>query len=487
MPRIQRIRFLSQSDVEAIHTASLDILEKTGVMVKNKNALELLEEAGCRTEGQVVLIHPSLVEECLKRAPPSMELHMRDGDGRLSVGGDNVIFNPGSAAIFFIDRDTGEMRRALSQDLVQLVRLVDGLEHIHAQSTAIVPADVPESIADLYRLYIILKNSSKPAVTGAFTKEGLIDMKRMLEVVVGGPEELAKAPRAIFDCCPSSPLMWSDVTCQNLIDCARYGIPAEIVPAPQMGATSPVSIAGTLVQSNAEFLSGVVISQTVEPGAPIIYGGSPAAFDMRYCTARLGAVEAVIAACAAAEIGKHYRVPTHAYLGLSDSKVVDAQSGFESGLGIFLAALAGINIVSGPGMLACENCQSLEKLAIDNEICGMAHRLVEGVSFEGQALAADVIAKVGPGGHFLAEKHTRENLRKEQFMPSDVVCRLTPDSWRRSGSKDIVNRAKETVDRLLTEHVPKPLTADAEERLETVFNEILVRHGLPSLSLPSGG
>ena len=474
-----RISFLSRNDIEDIHAASLEVLEGTGVLVKNPNAVELLERAGCRVEAQVVHIPPSLVEDCLKKAPSSIGLHMRDGGSKLKVGGDNVIYNPGSAVIYFLDRDTGEMRRVLTRDLVQLVKLVDALEYVHAQSTAIVPADVPDAISDLYRLYIILKNSSKPIVTGAFTKAGLIDMKRMLEAVVGGPEELANAPRAIFDVCPSSPLMWSDVTCQNLIDCAMYGIPAEIISAPQMGATSPVSIAGTLVQINAEFLSGFVISQTVMPGAPVVYGGSPVAFDMRHLTAPDGAVETMIATCAAAEIGKYYGLPTHAYLGLSDSKVVDAQTGFESGLGLFLAALARVNIVSGPGMLATENCQSLEKLVIDNEICGMAYRLVDGVSLGGSALATEIIAKVGPGGHFLAEKHTRENLMREQFMPSDVFSRLTPDSWRKSGSKNTVDRAKEIVDKLLTDHVPKPLPLDAEERLDHVFKEILARHGLP--------
>jgi trimethylamine--corrinoid protein Co-methyltransferase len=482
-----RISFLSRNDIETIHAASLELLEGTGVLVKNPNAVELLERAGCRVEAQVVHIPPSLVEECLKKAPSSIGLHMRDGDSNLKVGGENVIYNPGSSVIYFLDRDTGEMRRAFSRDLVQLVKLVDALEYVHAQSTAIVPADVSDAISDLYRLYIILKNSSKPIVTGAFTKEGLIDMKRMLEAVIGGPEELANAPRAIFDVCPSSPLMWSDVTCQNLIDCAKYSIPAEIISAPQMGATSLVSIAGTLVQSNAEFLSGFVISQTVVSGSPIIYGGSPVAFDMRTCTAPNGAVETMIATCAAAEIGKYYGLPTNAYLGLSDSKVVDAQNSFESGLGIFLAALTRVNIVSGPGMLACENCQSLEKLVIDNEICGMAYRLVDGVSLKGSALATDIIAKVGPGGHFLAEKHTRENLMREQFIPSDVFCRLTPDSWRKSGSKNSVDRAKETVDKLLTDHVPKPLPLDAEERLDQVFKEILARHGLPQPPATSKG
>lgn len=477
-------RYLSEGDIESIHSASLDVLEKTGVLVKNQGAIKLLEGVGCTVDSNIVRIPADLVEESLRKAPPSIELETRDRRSSIMVGGDSVIYNPGSAAIYFIDRESGEMRRAVSKDLVQLVRLVDALEHIRAQSTAIVPEDVPEGISDLYRLYVILKNSTKPVVTGAFTKEGLLDMKRMLEAVAGGRVKLARGPRAIFDCCPSSPLMWSDVTCQNLVDCAEHGIPAEIVPAPQMGATSPITLAGTLVQSNAEFLSGAVISQLAKPGAPIIYGGSWAGFDMRHCTARLGAVEAAIAACAAAEIGKHYGIPTHAYLGLSDSKAVDAQSGFESGLGITLAALSGINVVSGPGMLACENCQSLEKLVIDNELCGTAYRLVEGVSLDIGTLATDVISKVGPGGHFLAERHTRENLMKEHFIPSEVFCRLSPDAWVKGGSKNTVDRARESVARVLGEHEPEPLPGEAEEELDRVFEGILERHGISPSQLP---
>ena len=479
------LSLLGKGKVDSIHSASIEILEKAGVMVKNQAALELLKAAGCVVEDNIVRMPQGLVEESLKTVPSSFELHSREGDTQNTVGGDDVIYNPGSAAIYFIDRETGEMRRAKAKDFKELVRLTDALEHIKAQSTAMVPADVPEGISDLYRLYVILRNSTKPIVTGAFTKEGLIDMKRMLEAVVGGPEELARAPRAIFDCCPSSPLMWSDVTCQNLIDCAEHGIPAEIIPAPQMGATSPVSIAGTLVEANAEFISGVVISQLAKAGAPVIYGGSPSSFDMRYCTARLGAVEAVMAACASAEIGKHYGVPTQGYLGLSDSKAVDGQSSFESGMGILLAAMAGVNIVSGPGMQASENCQSLEKLVIDNELCGTAYRLIEGITVDDTALAIEIIAKVGPGGHFLAERHTRENLSKERFMPSDVLDRLSPDAWEKAGYKDTTQRAKEAVDRLLKEHAPEPLPEAAERELEKVFREILARHGISPSKLPT--
>jgi trimethylamine--corrinoid protein Co-methyltransferase len=468
----------------AVHSASLEVLEKSGVMVENQEALRILSKAGCEIESNVVKIQESLVDEAFEMAPSSFEIYTRDGKNQYTVGGDNVIFNPGSAAIFFIDRETAKIRRAKAKDFQELVRLTDALEHIHAQSTSLVPSDVPEDISDLYRLYIVLKNSKKPVITGAFTKEGLIDMKRMLEAVVGGPEELADKPRAIFDCCPSSPLMWSDVTCQNLIDCAKNSIPAEIIPAPQMGATSPVTISGALVEANAEFLCGLVISQLVKPSSPVIFGGSPSVFDMRYSIARLGAIETVMAACASTQIGKHYGVPTHGYLGLSDSKTVDSQSSFESGMGIILAAASKVNIVSGPGMLASENCQSLEKLVIDNELCGTAYRLIEDITVDEIALATDLIIKIGPGGHFLSEKHTRENFLKEQFMPSAIFDRLSPEAWAKAGSKNTAQRSKERVNKILEEHSSIQLSKIKSEKLETEFKKILKKRSITLSQLP---
>jgi trimethylamine--corrinoid protein Co-methyltransferase len=356
------------------------------------------------------------------------------------------------------------------------VRLADAFEYIDAQSTAVVPSDVPEPISDLFRLYIVLRNSDKPIVTGAFTKQGLVDMMHMLEAVAGGADELAQSPRAIFDCCPTSPLSWGDVACQNLIDCAANSIPAEIIPAPMMGATSPVSIFGTLVQSNAEILSGIVIAQTVRPGAPIVYGGSLALFDMRRAMICLGAIETAMAACASAQIGKHHGLPTHAYLGLSESKRIDAQSGFESGIGLVLAALAHINVVSGAGMMAFENCQSLEKLAIDNEICGMSKRLVRGIEVEDMAVVLDLLNEVGPGGDFLSADHTMAKLRQEQFMPSDIVCRRPVHSWKEHGSKDSYMRARERVETVLKAHSPKPMPDESNGLLEKTMRGILGRY-----------
>ena len=463
----------------------MKILEEVGVAVQSDSALRMLSDAGAEVDEakKIARIPQHLVKEALGKAPSTIRLYSRDGKNDLLLEGNRIHYDPGSAAYYLLDSQTGDMRRPLSKDLADFVRLADGLENIHAQSTALVVSDVPDAIVDRYRLYVVLKNSPKSIVTGAFTIDGLYDMKDMLAAVVGGEQELARKPMAIFDLCPSAPLKWGDFIVQNLIDCAKYGIPAEILPMPQLGATGPVTLAGSLVQFNAEFLSGLVISQLVNPGAPVIYGGSPTTFDMRYCTPRLGAIETMMMGCAYAQIGKHYHLPTHMYLGLSDAKTVDAQAGFEAGTGIILGALAGINVISGPGMLNFENCQSFEKLVIDDSVCGMALRLVRGIEVDDQTLAVDVIKRVGVGGHYLADKHTREWFKKELFIPSELVDRRELKEWKTLGSKDAFQRAKEIAQKILKDHKPEPLSSDSERELDDVARRIMKRHGIDKLPI----
>ena len=482
---IPAFQLLSRDEIESIHLASMKILEEVGVKIYNDNALKMLGNAGVEVEldNRLARIPQHLVKECLVKVPSTVKLYSRNGKDNRVLEGNKVTYNPGSGALYILDSNTGERRRPLAKDLVDLVRLVDALEFIQAQSTALVVSDVPQDIVDRYRLYVVLKNSPKAVITGTFSIDGLYDMKRMLEVVAGGEKELARKPMAIFDTCPSAPLKWSELISQNLIDCAKFGIPAEILPMPQLGATGPVTLAGSLVQHNAEFLSGLVMAQVAKPGAPLIYGGSPTTFDQKHCTAALGAIETMMLGCSYTQIGKYYGLPTHMYLGLSDAKTVDAQSGFESGLGIILGALAGINVISGPGMLNFENCQSLEKLVIDNTICGMALRLMEGVRVDNETMALDLIAKVGPGGNYLAEKHTLEWIRKEQFLPSNLIDRQEFEAWQRAGSRDIVKRAREIVQETLKRHQPEPLPSDAEKELDDVMKDIMKRRKISALPL----
>jgi trimethylamine--corrinoid protein Co-methyltransferase len=470
------INFLSSESLSHIDIASLQVLEKTGVVVKNTEAISLLKDAGCIFNSGRVLIPQELVKECIEKVPAAFNLFSREGKRIEFVGQDAVLFNPGSAATYFKDYQSREIRKATRQDMEDIVHIVNGLNFMKIQSTAVIPSDVPEHVSDLYRLYIILKLSSKPILTGAFSKSGFHSMKQMLEVVAGDADELARSPRAVFDCCPSSPLVWGDTTCQNLVDCAKSRIPAEIVPAPISGATSPVSLYGTLIQSNTEILSGIVISQLVNPNSPIIYGGASSSMDMKIGLPRFGSAEAIMMACGSTELGKYYGFPTHSYIGSSDSKVEDSQSGFESGIGLVMGALSGTNIISGPGMLAQLNCQSLEKLVIDNEICGSAYRLKKGIDRSDAELMVKLIDEVGPAGDYMKNKYTAKKFRSEFFMPSDIVCGLGLEAWRASGKKQAFDRAREKVSSLLLQPVFDILPKEKLSRLDVILKEALKKN-----------
>jgi trimethylamine--corrinoid protein Co-methyltransferase len=363
--------------------------------------------------------------------------------------------------------------------------LTETLPHIHFQSTAIISGDVPEIIADSYRLFVGLQYCTKPIVTGTFRVEGFRPMFEMLVAVRGSAAELARKPLAIFDACPSPPLKWSNLTTQSLIDSARAGIPSELISMGLTGATSPVTIAGTLVQHVAENLTGLVICQLAKKGAPVIFGGSPASFDMRKGTTPMGAIETMMIDSAYAQIAKHLNLPTHAYMGLSDAKLNDAQAGLESGIGAVLAALSGINVVSGPGMMDFESCFSLEKLLIDNDICGMAYRLIDGIAQRDEPLATELFAGLSAGASFLTSAHTRKWYRQEHTFPS-LIDRDTYDAWAALGAKPIAGRAAEEVEKILKENPPRPLKKEVGLELEKIMKADARKNGVPGLPKLAG-
>jgi trimethylamine--corrinoid protein Co-methyltransferase len=312
-------------------------------------------------------------------------------------------------------------------------------------------------------------------------------MHDMLVAVRGSEKKLAEKPLAIFDACPSPPLKWSNLTTQSLIDSARVGIPSELISMGMTGATSPVTISGTLVQHVAENLCGLVICQLAKKGAPVIFGGSPSSFDLRKGTTPMGAIETMMIDSAYAQIAKHLHLPTHAYMGLSDAKTNDSQAGLETGLGAILGALSGVNVISGPGMMDFESCQSLEKLVIDNEICGMAYRLINGISQRDDPIATDLFKGFTPKMQFLSLPHTRKWYRQEHTFPA-IIDRDTYDYWVSLGRKSMAERAAEEVERLLKTR-PAPL---AEKNVLTELKKIMLADArnngvskLPDIKRPS--
>jgi trimethylamine--corrinoid protein Co-methyltransferase len=478
-----KLNMLSDELVEQIIAEGLELLIDPGVRVHNGEALELLGDAGADVdlETQIAKIPEPIVRQALATRPSEFYLYDLNGERVVHYGGDSVQFDPGSAAITILDSETQEQRVPVTDDFVKFVKLVETIPQLDAQSTAMICADVPEEIGDLYRLYLALNYMRKPIITGAFRKDTWWTMKDMLVAMVGSEEALAEKPVAVFDVCPSPPLLWSDLTCQNMIDCARYSIPSELVSMPLAGATAPVTLAGAVVQHTAECLSGVTICQLAQEGAPIVWGGSPAAFDMREGTTPMGAVGTWMIDSAYTQVGKALGMPTHAYLGMSDAKVVDAQCGLESAGGAILAALAGVNMVSGAGMMDFESCQSYEKLVIDAEIIGMAKRLIEGVVARDEPIALGLMRKLGHRADYLAQTHTLKWFDKELYIPSAVIDRGSLDAWKRKGSKTAWERAKDRVNELLASYQPPSITDELRTELRDIATKAAQRFGMDEL------
>lgn len=482
------LTLLSEQEVHQIHSESLALLEEVGMKIESEKALQLLEQAGAPVDFETQHAHfpSSLVEEQLKHAPSAITIFTRDGEPALKLEQNNVYFNPGSAATHILDRQTGERRHPQVKDVIEFARVVDALPHIDAQSTAVIPNDVPISLADRYRLYQILLNSTKPIVTGTFVLDAFEDMQRMLEAIRGGAKQLREKPLAIFDTCPSAPLQWSELTVHDLLLGAQAGIPIELISMPQLGATGPITLAGSLVLHNAESLSGVVLTQLAAKGAPVIYGGSPTSVDMQYGTARLGAIESIMLTCAYAQMANHYNLPSHGYLGLSDAKIgADAQSGYEAATGLLLGAMAGLNNIAGAGMLIFESTQSFEKIVIDDVIAGMAKRFIDGITVNKDTLALSELRDVGTrGGDFLRLRHTLMWFRKEHFMPGKLVDRQPYESWLDQGALTSQERAREQVNEMLSTHEVSPLTKSQRQDLDAVVKSFMKRH--KTSSLPEG-
>jgi trimethylamine--corrinoid protein Co-methyltransferase len=472
-----KLELLEKAFVEKIVDEGLTLLERVGVLVENPEALDLLGEGGATVDvaGRRARLGRPLVERCLATVPASVTLYGRDGEAGFVVGGDEVHFDPGSAAVNIFDHDTQTERKATTADVVQFVKIVETLGHFHFQSTGLVPSDVPAGASDAFRLYLGLLLSEKPFITGTFRVEGFRAMKDMLAAVRGGEEALRRKPLAVFDACPSPPLMWSHLTAQSLMDAARSGIPSELISVGMTGATSPVTLAGTLVQHVAENLAGLVIVQLAGPGSPVIFGGSPSSFDMRKGTTPMGAVEGMMIDAGAAQIAKFLHLPAHAYMGLSDAKVNDPQAGFETALGAAIGALAGINVISGPGMLDFESTQSLEKLIIDDGICAMVYRLLGGIAQRDEPVALNVFEGFSPGMSFLAHPHTRRWYRQEHILPG-LADRDPYEAWVAAGRTSIVDKARSDVRRRLEASAAPPLT----ETVRRDLDEIMAAYGRES-------
>lgn len=458
------------------------VLAEVGLEIRGRTLRERLLEEGLRldTLGERVLFPPEVVEKALGQAPSSFTLYDRAGRPHAEIGGDLVHFVPGSSALRVLDHRTGGTRDATSDDFVEYVRLADGLPNISYLSTAFSTGDVPAGVSDAWRLYMCLVNSEKPVVSGAFTEHGVPRMIELMQLFRRDRADLVARPSSIFTVTATGNFRYGEDSCQNLIDCVEAGIPVEIVPVTLMGLIAPVTLVGATVFHTADVLGGITMAQLIRPGAPVLFGGAPASFHMKTASSPMAAIEALHLDVAYVQVGKSLGLPTQAYMALSDGKSIDAQAGAETFASALLAALAGVNSVSGPGMLDYVLVFSLAKLVLDDELCGQALHFLRPLEPKDDLPVTDLVTHLLAENHLIMAEHTTRHWPQELWLTGTTIDRENRETWEQRGSKDLVQRASEEVDRRLAagRHVETDPTLDAELRA-------IVREGMGGAELPA--
>jgi trimethylamine--corrinoid protein Co-methyltransferase len=465
------LEFLSDNEVEAIHQSSLEILEKCGVAVRSTRALKLLADAGAAVDlsKKLAKVPSNLVESSLKKHPSSFMLYGRVRKNDLPVTDDHMYAHTTGGCLNVLDCATRKARTGTAKDVQELMRLVDASENIHQAAMLVYAGDTGPQVSDIHTAAQMLRNTTKNCFFNAYTARNFEYIVKLAAAVLGGVEALRKTPMITFGISPTSPLELSEDAADQLTMAGAFGLPVLILPCPQAGGTSPVTLAGTLVQQNVEFLISHVVVQIANPGSPVIYAGRPVAIDMRTGTSAFGAVEYGMMSAATVQLAKRYNIPSDVYGLSTTSKVPDEQAAYEKAVNGLMPALAGANILSGAGGIESGVTASSEQLIIDNEIFALLFRSARGIEVNPDTLATELIEKIGPGGHYLSEGHTRKYYFTEHYLPK-LSDRKARADWEKAGSKDIVESASEKVRQILKEYSIVTLDRDIERELDVILS-----------------
>jgi trimethylamine:corrinoid methyltransferase-like protein len=466
-----QLEILSRNDLDRIHGATVEVLQRLGVKIWEPAALKLFKEAGADVDMKTMMVRipESLLKETIRKAPHEFKLYGRDPNYVLNFAENIVHFGTSGLAVRVHDLE-GRIRPGKLKDVGDLARLADALENIHMVIMMVTPSDVPDH---LYHMYVILedwKNSGKTTDGWSYAAKKAQESIDMAKILRGGTDELMKKPCLLGFTNPVSPMQQSKELVEGAIIYAKHKQPMIYAPEALSGGTAPATLAGLLVQQNAEVLSGIMISELANPGAPVLYGTVSAALDMKTGATALGGPEVGLLNIASGQLGRYYGLPRRGTGGNSDSKTLDAQAGLETASNMLMGGLAGMNFIyDACGSLEGSITISYEKLVIDNEIAGMVTRVMEGITVTEETLAVDEICRNGPNASYLGSPFTAKHFRKEHFMTS-LLDRRSLDSWIKAGSKDITAVAKEKAMKILKDHEPvamdKSVTAELEKYIK---------------------
>ncbi|MDH4204980.1 MAG: trimethylamine methyltransferase family protein [Desulfobacteraceae bacterium] len=463
-------KVISEKDIIKIHETSLKVFAEIGVKVKFPEALRLFEKNGARVDkdSRVVKIPPDMVTEWIQKAPSTILLCGRDENKDLDceIGGNKVYFGTGGTALNVQDPGSTSSRRSKLEDIVNMARLVDALDNIHFYMLNVYPSDLSEKDVDVNRFGAALNRTRKHVMGGVYTMEGVRNVIKMAEFIAGSPGQLRDRPFISMVTCVISPLTLDETYAQLTMEAARNRIPVVVPSEPLCGATAPMTLAGNLVVQNVDSLAGVMLAQMTSPGTPTLYGCISSITDLRDMKYLSGAVEMGLMNAASAQMARFYDLPIYVTAGMSDSKVNDAQAGYESAITNLMVALAGGNFIhDAAGFLEFCMTASYDKMVVDNEIIGMVMRAVDGIKVNDETLAFDLIKKAGPGGHFISARHTRRHMRSELYKPQHSD-RENRDRWQKQGAKDSRQRAAGKAQEILARPTQSVIPGDVRERIK---------------------
>ena len=457
-----KLRVVADSLITPILTEAKRILAEIGIEVRGARLRQHLLDQGLKLartadDAERMLLPPDVVERAIATAPKRFALYDRDGNPYTELGGDKVHFVPGSSGLQILDHRSGETRHSKTRDFIEYVRIGDRLKHLGYLATAFSTNDIEPQVSDAWRLYLVMTNSLKPVVSGAFTEHGVTRMADMMQLFRRDRADLIARPMSIFTVTATGFFRYSEDSCQNLMDCAAAGIPVEIVPVTLMGLIAPVTLVGATVMHVADVLAGLTMAQLIKPGTPVLFGGAPATFHMKTAMSPMAAIEALHLNMAYVEVAKHLDLPTQAYMALGEGKFLDAQAGAETFGGALLAAIGGVNSVSGPGMLDYVLTFSLEKLVFDDELCGQALHFCRDLQVLEDLPTVQLVRQLLSDKHLLTAPHTLSYWPKELYLPGAVFDRINRETWMQEGGKNLEQRAKAEVERLLGAYSSPPL------------------------------
>jgi trimethylamine--corrinoid protein Co-methyltransferase len=449
-----RYRPLTEDSIAKIDETVMRVIEEVGFEVNSEAALRLFEEAGAQVDKKErrVRLPEAKVRKLIGIAPPEVRLCGQEEKHDIYLGDSRVYTGTGGTALYIYEPATKQKRSATLQDLKRIARLVNRLDNIHLFMLPTYPNELPIEQVDVNRFFAGLDNTSKHIMGGVYTLDGVKRVIRMAEIAAGSAEKLRQRPIiSLVTCSSISPLKMDAKYGDFLIEVAQRGIPVVCPAEPLCGATSPITLAGNLVIQTADSLMGVMLSQIVNPGTPVIFGSvatNTYLMDFKYLA---GSVEMGLLNAAGAQMAQFYHLPFYATGGMTDSKVLDAQSGYESSISNLLCALAGANFIhDAAGMMEFALTACYEKFVIDNEILGMVMRAVSGIKVNDSTLAFNLIKEVGPGGNFVAARHTRNFMRREHYRPT-LSDQNSREEWEAKGGRAIWQKATKRVQRLIAE------------------------------------